>query len=462
MLKRRGVPAAGPLRRGRQAKRRSNRQTYEVTMASEKPPRRSKAGKEPLTIDLEAEKTASAQAEATADGEAAPSQPVDMPPSEAAAAGEAGTGGARSREGGTGEPPLPAGDPQEETEEARADAAAAAFDEKLPHSSSGEMPEPKRRQTAGAGALAAGILGGLVALAGAGVLQYAGYIPAPGPERPGTEQNLAGEIEAIKAELRAQAPAAPVDVAPLENRLAALENAAREPGADAEGSPEVKSLEAEVANLTTEIATLKTEFAETRQAADAARAELAGRIDQAEQKLNEPANDIDMAKAVAVTALKTAIDRGGPFLAELDALRSIAPDDPAVKELADVAATGVATRAALRDSFQPAADAMLDALQQPDPNQGIFDRLVSSAMSGIRVRPVGSVEGDTPEAVIARIEDKLDNGDLKGASLEWNSLPEAARSAGQKFKEKLDRRINVETVIDAAVAGTMVRTGTQG
>lgn len=64
--------------------------------------------------------------------------------------------------------------------------------------------------------------------------------------------------------------------------------------------------------------------------------------------------------------------------------------------------------------------------------------------------------------MIARIEDKLDNGDLKGASLEWNSLPEAARSAGQKFKEKLDRRLNVETVIDAAVAGTMVRTGTQG
>lgn len=433
-------------------------------MASEKPPRRSKPGKEPLTIDLEAEKTEPAAGEAAAGPDAAPGEPADISTSEAAEAGEVRTGEVESNEAGIGEPPLPAGDPQEEaeTEEARADAAAAAFDAELPHATNGELPEAKRRQATGAGALAAGILGGLIALAGAGVLQYAGYVPAPGPEQPGTEQNLASEIEAIKAELQAQAPAATVDVAPLENRLAALEQAAREPGAAAADAPEIKALEAEVANLTNEMADLKTELAEARQAADAARAELAGRIDQAEQKLNEPANDIEMAKAVAVTALKTAIDRGGPFLAELDALRSVAPEDPVVKELADVAATGVPTRTELRESFRPAADAMLDALHRPDPDQGIFDRLVSSAMSGIRVRPVGSVEGDTPEAVIARIEDKLDNGDLKGASLEWDSLPEAAKSAGQGFKEKLDRRLGVETVIDAAVAGTMTRTGKQG
>lgn len=433
-------------------------------MASEKPPRRSKPGKEPLTIDLEAEKTEPAAGEAAAGPDAAPGKPADISTSEAAEAGEVRTGEVESNEAGIGEPPLPAGDPQEETEteEARADAAAAAFDAELPHATNGELPEAKRRQATGAGALAAGILGGLIALAGAGVLQYAGYVPAPGPDQPGTEQNLASEIEAIKAELQAQAPAAAVDVAPLEDRLAALEQAAREPGAAAADAPEIKALEAEVANLTNEMAALKTELAEARQAADAARAELAGRIDQAEQKLNEPANDIEMAKAVAVTALKTAIDRGGPFLAELDALRSIAPEDPVVKELADVAATGVPTRTELRESFRPAADAMLDALHRPDPDQGIFDRLVSSAMSGIRVRPVGSVEGDTPEAVIARIEDKLDNGDLKGASLEWDSLPEAAKSAGQGFKEKLDRRLGVETVIDAAVAGTMTRTGKQG
>ena len=422
----------------------------EVTMVSEKPPRRSKPEKEPLTIDLEAERTAAEETESLADREAVTDEPAEISASQASEASEAAEAEPVQTEA--------AAEATEETEEARPHAAAAAFDEEPPHLSESAAPEPQRKQATSAGALAAGILGGLVALAGAGVLQYAGYVPAPGPQRPGVEQNLANEIEAIKAELQSRPAPAAVDVAPLESRLAALEG--REPSAA--GAPDVKALEAEVANLTSEIAALKTALAEARQAADAARAELAGRIDQAEQKLNAPVNDIEMAKAVAVTALKTAIDRGGPFLAELDALRSVAPEDTAVKELAEVAATGVATRTELRESFPATADAMLDALQQPDPNEGIFSRLYSSALSGIRIRPVGSVEGDTPEAVIARIEDKLDNGDLKGASLEWASLPEPAKSSGEAFKAKLDRRLKVESVIDAAVAATMTRTGTQG
>ncbi|WEX77230.1 hypothetical protein PYH37_005619 [Sinorhizobium numidicum] len=410
-------------------------------MVSENPPRRSKSEKEPLTIDLEAEKSVTEEAESVASRESVTDEPGDISADQALGASEA--------------------EASEETAEERADAAAAAFDEEPPHLSNGAVPEPAPRQTPTAGALAAGILGGLVTLIGAGGLQYAGYIPALGPDRGNTavEQGLMNDIEAIKTRLQTQsAPAAAVDTAPLENRITALEQSATT-GA---GAADITALEAQVDNLTKEIAALKTSLAEAQQSAADTRAELAGRIDQAEQRLNEPVNDIQMAKAVAVTALKTAIDRGGPFLAELDALRSIASEEATVKELAQDAATGVATRTELRGAFPQTADAMLDALNQPDPNEGIFGRLLSSAMSGIRVRPVGSVEGDTPEAVIARIEDKLNNGDLKGASLEWANLPEIAKSAGQDFKEKLDRRLRVETVIDAAVADTMARTGTQG
>ncbi|WOS62630.1 COG4223 family protein [Sinorhizobium fredii] len=431
-------------------------------MVSEKRPRRSQPEKEPLTIDLEAERTVTEEAEAIASQE-----PVTDEPAEISATAVPDTTDAVANDGEMdGAKPDTAdedGGEKAETEDERADAAAAAFDEEPPHLGN-STPEPKAKKATSAGALAAGILGGLIALLGAGVLQYAGYVPAPGPDRANgsVEQNLASEIEAIKAELQSRptGPAAAVDIAPLEGRLAALEQAAQAPaGANA---PDVTALQAEVANLTKEIAALKTDLADARQSADAAKAELAGRIDQAEQKLNEPVNDIEMAKAVAVTALKTAIDRGGPFLAELDALRSIAPEDAAVKELAEDAKTGVATRTDLRSAFPATATAMLDALNQPDPNEGIFARLYSSAMSGIRVRPVGSVEGDTPEAVVARIEDKLNNGDLKGASLEWESLPDVAKAAGQDFKAKLDRRLRVETAIDAAVAATMTRSGTQG
>lgn len=410
-------------------------------MVSENPPRRSKAEKEPLTIDLEAEKSVTENAEVAARRAAAGDESSVIPETDGAAEARV----------------------EEEIEEQRADAAAAAFAEEPPHISRAPEEAVPQKPPTNSGALAAGILGGLVTLIGFGVLQYAGYIPALGPDRgaSSTELTFSSEIQALRDQVAGlQAPSAAVDIAPLESRLAALEQKAPDGG----GAPaaEVTALQAEVTNLTKEIAALKSGLAEAQQSATAARAELASRIETAEQKLNEPANDIQVAKAVAVTALKTAIDRGGPFLAELDALRSVAPDEAAVTGLAQDATTGVATRADLRGDFTTVADTMLDTLHQPDPNEGIFDRLVSSAMSGIRVRPVGSVEGDTPEAVIARIEDKLNNGDLKGAALEWDALPAPAKTAGEAFKVKLDQRLKVEGIIDAAVAATMNTSATAG
>lgn len=61
-------------------------------MVSEKPPRRSKAEKEPLTIDLEAERTAAEETESLADREAVTDEPAEISAgqaSEASAAAEA-------------------------------------------------------------------------------------------------------------------------------------------------------------------------------------------------------------------------------------------------------------------------------------------------------------------------------------------------------------------------------------
>ncbi|MBD9640861.1 COG4223 family protein [Ensifer sp. ENS07] len=426
-------------------------------MVSENPPRRSKSEKEPLTIDLEAEKTVAEPAGPEATGEtladaaaentahkAETDEPIRDTSDDSAA-------GSRLDE-----------EIEEQRADAAADAAAAVFAEEPPHVAREPEPAPPQKPVSNSGALAAGIVGGLVTLLGFGGLRYAGIVPGLGPTR-GVEQNISGELQALRDQIAAlPTPAAVVDNTALEGRIAALEQSASQPAASGAPSAEVETLKAEVDNLTKELAGLKTALADAQQSATAEKAELTSRIETAEQKLNEPVNDIQMAKAVAVTALKSAIDRGGPFLAELDALRSIAPDEQAVAALAQDAQVGVPTRTDLRREFPKTADAMLDALNQPDPNEGIFDRLVSSAMSGIRVRPVGSVEGETPEAVIARIEDKLNNGDLKGAALEWNGVPDTAKPAGEAFKAKLDQRLRVEAAIDAAVAATMAKPGTEG
>lgn len=408
-------------------------------MGPEDPPRRSKSEQEPLTIDLEASRVAP-------DGEAGAEETVASSAEEPAAvepiseelsskiADENAAEVTRAEE--------EAGETSttENTEDARTDAAAAAFAEEPDHhTQSRAASQPVAQRPSSAGAFAAGILGGLVALLAAGGLQYAGVIPSLSPERgnPAASQ-LSSEIEAIKTRL-AQAPAATVDLAPLESRIAALEKAAPADAADANAD-----LEARINSLTEELAALKT--------ADATQS---SRLDAAEKKIDEPASDVQLARAVAVTALKTAIDRGGPFLAELDALKSVAPDDPAIGGLAGDAPTGVVSRADLVRAFPETADSMLAAIKGADPNQGIFARLMDSASSAIRIRPVGSVDGTGPEAIVARIEDKLANGDLKGAALEWDTLPAEAKAADDGFKAKLDQRIRVEGLIDGAVAGAM-------
>lgn len=199
-----------------------------------------------------------------------------------------------------------------------------------------------------------------------------------------------------------------------------------------------------------------------RSAQATATAELTRRLADAEAKINEPRDDIEVARAIASAALKAAIDRGGPFLTELDTLSRVTSDDPAIASLQSFAATGVPSRSELMQKFPDVANAMLSAINQPDPNQGIMERLTESAFSLVKVRPVGNIEGETPEAMIARMENKLRNGDLQGAALEWNGLPDAARTVSADYKKSLDARIEVENLVGGTLNRAITSTGRQG
>lgn len=412
-------------------------------MDPETPSRRKKAGEKPVTIDHEpVPASASNEALAAEEKAEADAQTTETPTPETAAA-----------------EPETVEEKQEPVEPAR-----ATYEEPLRT----EMAAPAR--AGNAGPLAAGILGGLIALLGAGSLQYGGYLPALGPERAdngGSVAALSNEVEALKTRLSEASPTSPVDLQPIETRIAALETSAREDSGAAAANPEaVIKLEGDVTRLTTELAALRDAIARTTEAVSSTESQLTERIAAAEQKLDEPRNDTELARAVAASALKTAIDRGGPYLAELEAFASISPDDPSVAGLRERAAVGVPSRSDLVRDFRTTADTILDAVHQPEGDQGIFNRLMSSAASAIRVRPVGTVEGDSPEAVVARIEAKLQNGDFKGAQIEWQTLPEAGRTAAADYKRKLDERVTVEELIGAVVSGAMNRpatgTGNQG
>ena len=198
-------------------------------------------------------------------------------------------------------------------------------------------------------------------------------------------------------------------------------------------------------------ATLKTE-------SETARAALEMRIEAIEKTLDQPRDDVEVAVAIASAGLKAAIDRGGSFTAELDTLEGIKPDDPSIKELRAFAVTGVPSRARLVAEFPDVADTILAAVRTDDPNQSLTDRLLSSAFSAIQVRPVG--EG--PDAVVARMEARLTNGDLAAAAAEWDKLPEPAKTASEAYKKSLDARIRVEQLVGSALSKAVSATKSDG
>ena len=139
-------------------------------------------------------------------------------------------------------------------------------------------------------------------------------------------------------------------------------------------------------------------------------------------------------------------------MSELEAFASVAPDDPAVADLRDMAGRGVPSRSALVAGFSDAAIKAIAAAKPGDPEAGLVDRLRLSALSVVKVRKVGDVEGDSAEAIVARAEARLLNGDLDAAVAEWNALPEASRTAAADFGNALAARARAEKLIAAAMA----------
>ncbi len=336
------------------------------------------------------------------------------------------------------------------TQPPKAEAPKSTTDSKTFATSSANAKSSTNSSSGNSGALVAGIVGGLVALLAAGSMQYAGYLP-PFSSNAGSSEELASlkaEVSTLRQQI-ASAPQATADTSALETRLAALESSTASGGGD---------IANKLASLESTVSTLQSEKA----AQDTANADLTRRLGEAETKINEPRDDIEVARAIASAGLKAAIDRGGPFLTELDTLSRVTPDDPAIQSLRPFANTGVPSRSELTRNFPDVANAMLDSLNQTDPNQGIIDRLAESALSLVKVRPVGNVEGEGADAKIARIEDKLRNGDLKGASLEWDGLPEPAKAVSSEFKTSLDARVQVEDLVNGTLTRAITSTGQQG
>lgn len=346
------------------------------------------------------------------------------------------------------------------------------------------------RSGGGLGMVMSGLIGAVIALGGGYALQMGGVLPAPGTGGDQVSSRvdaLSSQVDSLSQQLAASGGEGGSDLpAELSARLDRLEAGLAEASASSSGEGSdpaaLAALEDRLAGLESKIAALgetntaaapdpelaaqlnelraaqggvQSAIAELRSSADALAGKISG-LEQGQQELSAqvdaPSRQIDLARAIAAAGLKSAIDRGGPFMSELEAFASVAPDDPAVPELRDLAARGVPSRAELVAGFSDAATKAIAAADPGDPEAGLVDRLMSSAMSVVKVRQVGDVVGDSAEAIVARAETRLLNGDLEAALAEWNTLPEASLAATAEYGEALAARARSEKLIAAAMA----------
>lgn len=385
-------------------------------------------------------------------------------------------------------------DTDPDTSSDRADSSSTSYYGAGSTSSSAAATEPTPSTASNSGVglpLAAGVAGGVIALLLAGGLQWAGLIPALGNAgEAATLQGLRADVDALEQKVTSF-DAGTVDAATIKQALAPADKrigelasgldqvkkditAARLAAASG-GSADntaLKDMQDRLAKLEQSVAAAD-KAVPSAQTIDvlgqkvtsldqeaAANSDALRKLEQSVMalggKVADQANAPKATAAIAASALKSAIDRGGSFAAELDMFAAVAPDTPELGELHALAAKGVPTRARLAAEIGPVAEKMQDAARPaPTDNGGLVDRLLSSARSLVRVRPVGNVEGDGVAGQIARFRNAVTGGDLAKAAEEYAALPDKAKAAGADFMAGLQSRLKVDALAQKALASAL-------
>ncbi|WP_417670220.1 COG4223 family protein [Roseibium sp.] len=156
------------------------------------------------------------------------------------------------------------------------------------------------------------------------------------------------------------------------------------------------------------------------------------------------------ARALSVSALKSAVDSGRAYETELAAVRAGLPKDTDLAALEAHAKTGVAPVSVLIAEFPPIARSMFAEFSQPERGGDMLDSLLAGAKSIIAVRGPGDESGTGPEAVLRRMENAVARGDL-GAGLDaYANLPDAAKTVGADWAERARARVAIDALTEKA------------
>lgn len=165
----------------------------------------------------------------------------------------------------------------------------------------------------------------------------------------------------------------------------------------------------------------------------------------------------DAALGLAVAGLSQAVAGTAPYETELETLERVMGRE-APLALADPAATGLPSALSLASSFERASVLALEALAKDraaGQSESWTDTIANSFSALVVVRPTEELEGDGPDAVISRVQARLDEGDIRAAMIELEQLPQVGLDALGPWLEDATRRADAESAL-AELTGVLL------
>ena len=164
---------------------------------------------------------------------------------------------------------------------------------------------------------------------------------------------------------------------------------------------------------------------------------------------------------MALAGLIRSADRGEPFITELETMALLAPDQAQWKSLEPYAAQGLRPMSALTRDFDEIARRALKA-ERMEKADSWWRRLWENIRSLVTVRRTGDLSGQSSQAIIARAEQRLKEGDVRAASRELHDLKGAAATRIAPWLSALDGRVQLDDLVSKLSAGLLSELGTQG
>jgi hypothetical protein len=161
------------------------------------------------------------------------------------------------------------------------------------------------------------------------------------------------------------------------------------------------------------------------------------------------------ASALAASALQQAAQSSQPFDEDLKAVEPLLPATTDLRTLRGLAQTGAPTRSALASSFPEVAAKAAVAARTPGKDSGPFAEALHVLASIVTIRRVDKVSGKGPDAVLARAERLLNDGELDGTLKALDDLPKDAQLSMAQWRSGLERRAALDRQIGALRASAL-------